>query len=348
MTADRTLRVFVGIIAAILMTFAASQASAVLAPLTLALFTIAIVWPLQHWLQARWPPLLALATTISVTVAVCLAFASLAVWGFGRVFHSLLADAARYQALYDAAMAWLENRGVSAAALWAEHFNASSLLRLARQVTGRANTTLTFWLITLVYVILGLLEVGDVARRVQALDNPDVSRFLAKASAATADKFRKYMIVRTQMSVVTGLLVWVFAWAVGLEFSLEWGIIAFVLNYIPFLGPFVATVFPTVLALTQFTTWRAVLGVFIGLNLIQFIVGSYVEPRVSGGVLSISPFVVLFSVVFWAFLWGVYGAFIGVPIVIAILTFCEHHPSTRFWADLFGAPKRGAEAAAAQ
>ena len=96
--------------------------------------------------------------------------------------------------------------------------------------------------------------------------------------------------------------------------------------------------------MTQFSSWQAVLGVFAGLNLIQFVVGSYIEPRVSGDVLSISPFVVLFAVVAWTYLWGWYGAFIGVPIVIAILTFCEYHPASRFVADLLGGPAPAARA----
>ena len=123
------------------------------------------------------------------------------------------------------------------------------------------------------------------------------------------------------MSVVTGLLVWALAWSTGLQFAAEWGIIAFVLNYIPFIGPFIATLFPTLVEMAQFSTWQAVFGIFAGLNLIQFVVGSYIEPRVSGGVFSVSPFVVLFAVFFWTFMWGFFGAFIGVPIVIAILTF---------------------------
>ena len=117
---------------------------------------------------------------------------------------------------------------------------------------------------------------------------------LLDGSAATAAKFRKYLLVRTQMSAVTGLLVGAFAWVAGLPFAFEWGVIAFVLNYIPFIGPFVATLFPTLLAMTQFESWPAVLGVFVCLNVIQFVVGSYIEPRVAGSMLSISPVVVLF------------------------------------------------------
>jgi AI-2 transport protein TqsA len=338
MAVGLALKITIGIIAAVLLAAAAQQASTVFAPLALALFIIAIVWPLQHRLQSRIPKLFALAITMIVTVAVCLAFASLAVWGFGRVGQSLVADAARYQALYDTMATWLDGHGVSVAGLWAEHFNVAWLLRATQHVTGRVNTTLSFWLIALVYVVLGLLEVDDIRQKVEALDNRAAARVLLDGSAATAAKFRKYMLVRTQMSAITGLLVGVFAWITGLQFAFEWGVIAFALNYIPFIGPFIATLFPTLLAMTQFDSWQAVLGVFACLNIIQFVIGSYVEPRVSGSMLSISPFIVLFAIFFWTFLWGLFGTFIGVPIALAILTFCSQHPSSRWLADLLGGP----------
>jgi predicted PurR-regulated permease PerM len=328
----------IGIIAAVLVGAAAQQASAVFAPLALALFIMAIVWPLQQRLQSRIPKLLALAITMLVTVAVCLAVASLAIWGFGRVGRSLVADMARYQALYVSVVTWLDGHGVSVAGLWAEHFNVTWLLRATQYVTGRVNTTFSFWLITLIYVILGLLEVDDMRRKIEALDNREAARVILDGTSATAARFRKYMLVRTQMSAATGLLVGAFAWITGLPFAIEWGVIAFTLNYIPFIGPFIATLFPTLLAMTQFDSWQAVLGVFICLNIIQFVVGSYVEPRVSGTMLSVSPFIVLFAIFFWTFLWGLFGTFIGVPITLAILTFCAEHPSSRWLADLLGGP----------
>lgn len=341
MTVSVEVKVSAAIVAAVAVSFALYQAASVFAPLAVALFAIGIVWPLQHWLQLRLPTLIALAITLIVTITVCLAFASLAAWGFGRVGRSLIADAPRYQALYENLVKWLDDHGISVVGVWAEHFNVGWALRAAQQVAGRINVTLRFWLIALVYLILGLLEVGDIRRKIEALDNPEVSRVLLDGSAATAIKFRKYLWVRTQMSALTGLLVGLFALATGLQFAAEWGVIAFVLNYIPFIGPFIATLFPTLLAMTQFDTWQAVLGAFIGLNIIQFIVGSYVEPRVSGGVLSISPFVVLFAIFFWTFLWGLIGTFIGVPITLAILTFCGQHPSSRWVSDLLGESESG-------
>jgi len=217
------------------------------------------------------PKLLALGLTIIVTVSVCLAFASLVVWGFGRVSRSLITDVARYQALFDNLVRWLDDHGVSVAGLWAEHLNVGWLLRVSQLVTSRVNTTLTFWLITLLYVVLGLLEVDDMRLKIEAIHNREAARVLLQGSAASAAEFRKYMMVRTQMSAITGLLVGAFAWVAGLQFPVEWGVIAFALNYIPFIGPFVATVFPTLLAMTQFHSWQAVLGVFACLSLIQYL-----------------------------------------------------------------------------
>jgi len=335
---DRGQHVWIAIIAVILIAAAAYIASSVFAPLALALFIIAMVWPMQHWLEARIPKLLALTISALTAIAACIVFAGLVAWGFGRVARSLIADAAYYQSLYDEVVRWLEARGISIAGVWAEHFNVRWMLRAAQDITGRVNTTLTFWLIAFCYVLLGLLEVGDMRAKLMAMKNRAAATVILNGTISVARKIRKYMWVRTQMSILTGLLVWLFAWAVDLQFAAEWGVIAFALNYIPFIGPFIATFFPTALALADFASWQMALFVFIGLNIIQFVVGNYVEPRVSGSVLALSPTLVVFAVLLWAFIWGLFGAFIGVPIAIAIIAFCEQHPSSRWVADLLGAP----------
>lgn len=328
------------LIAIILVVAALSVASSVFAPVAFALFIIALVWPLQRALQGFLPRMLALAISIVVMVFAFFAFGSLIVWAFGRVGRWIVSDAARFQQFYDQTTVWLEGHGIAVTGLWAENFNVAWMLRMAQTVTGRLNTTMSFWLVVLVYVILGLLEVEDFGRKLKGMRNRVVGDVLLRGSEQTAAKLYRYMLVRTAMSVVTGLLVWAFAIAVGLPLAAEWGFIAFSLNYIPFLGPLVATVFPTLFAMTQFGSWQAVVAVFACLNLIQFIVGSYVEPRVAGSALSMSPTLVLFSVFFWSYLWGIFGAFIGVPITIALLTFCAQHPSSLWVAELLGSSPR--------
>jgi predicted PurR-regulated permease PerM len=159
---------------------------------------------------------------------------------------------------------------------------------------------------------------------------------LLDGSRETAQKLRRYMVIRTIMSIVTGLAVWLFTSAFGLPLAKEWGAIALVLNYIPFVGPLMSTLLPAAFALIQFDLWQSALAIFLGLNVIQFTLGSNIEPRVSGNALSLSPAVVLFSVFAWGYLWGIFGAFIGVPISIALMTFCRHHPSSRWVHELLG------------
>src|SRR5208337_1751505 len=116
MTSDPVSKASAAIVA-VVAAAAAYFADTVLAPLTLALFIAALVWPLQRWLQERIPGLLALALTMTLTILTMLVFASLVAWGFSRVGRSLIADSARYQAIFDSAVAWLDSHDVSVAGL---------------------------------------------------------------------------------------------------------------------------------------------------------------------------------------------------------------------------------------
>lgn len=337
MVEDRTVPVLLGVIATIAVFTILHLSAVIFAPVACALFIIAIVWPMQRTLQSHLPQLLALALVVCVVVIVFFLFASVVAWGFGRIARSLISDAPRFQMLYDQATVWLEGHGIIVAGIWSEHFNVRWAVGMVQGLTSRLNTMISFWLVVLVYVLLGLLDVAAVSRKIQTVMSVETARILIDGCRLTAAKLRRYMLIRTIMSIVTGAMVWILSLAFGLQFAAEWGVIAFTLNYIPFIGPFVATLLPTLYALAQFESLQAALIVFACLNVIQFMGGSYIEPRVAGNALAISSFIVLFSVFLWTFLWGLFGSFIGVPITIAILTFCEQSPATRWLADLQGA-----------
>jgi AI-2 transport protein TqsA len=237
--------------------------------------------------------------------------------------------------LYIHAMEWLNGHGVPIADLLTENYSITSwLIPAVKGVGGRGYRLTSFIVIAFAFTVLGLLEVDVARRNIERLRNADVGQLLLVACADIAAKLQKYMMVRSVMSLLTGVVVWSFALLAGIELATAWGVIAFVLNYIPFLGPLFATIFPTLFALVQFESWRLAIGVFACLNLIQFLIGSYLEPRMAGAALSISPFIVLLAVFFWSFLWGIAGAFVGVPIVIALLAVCNEHESTRWVAQL--------------
>jgi AI-2 transport protein TqsA len=315
-------------------------ARSILAPVAFSLFVIAIVWPLQRALETRIPRLLALVVTLAVTLLVVTVLGYLIVWAFGTLGRWLIENALRFQALYMQWTEWLEEHGILVTSLLVENFNASWLIRAVQEIGGRLHGLVTFVVITFVFTALGLLEVDTARKNIESLGNKEAARTILQASTQIADKFQRYMLVRSAMSVLTGLVVWAFALLAGLELATAWGLIAFVMNYIPFIGPLIATVFPTLFALAQVGSWQLAVVVFLCLNLIQFVIGSYMEPRIAGAALSVSPFLVLFAVFFWAFLWGLPGAFIGVPMVIAALTLCEQRESTRWIATLLSGRER--------
>jgi AI-2E family transporter len=105
-------------------------------------------------------------------------------------------------------------------------------------------------------------------------------------------------------------------------------------DYIPYIGPLIAVVLPVLFANAQFASWQAVILKFAGLYAIQFFIGNYFEPMITGKALGISPFIMLVAFFFWAFLWGIPGAFIGLPVTIALFTIFEWNPSSRWMARL--------------
>jgi predicted PurR-regulated permease PerM len=297
----------------------------VLTPVAFALFIIALVWPLQRRLKAVLPQVISVLVTASVALLAIGSGGWLVVWGFGGIAHWVIANAARLQGLYMHATELLEQRGLYAAELFTEQINVSWFVQMLRAIGGSLQGVLSFCIVTFVFVILGLLEVGPLASRLRQIGSGGANDTAAEIAA----RLQTYMLVRFGMSALTGLSFWAFTALYGLELHREWGVIAFVLNFIPFIGSFIATLLPTVFAAAQFESLSAALVVFVGLNLLQFIIGSYIEPRVAGTAVSVSPFMVLFAVFFWGMLWGIAGAFIGVPILIPLAAVCARHPQSQ-------------------
>jgi predicted PurR-regulated permease PerM len=309
-------------------------ANSVFEPVAFALFAIAIVWPLQKWLQTRMSAGLALLVTVLVALGVVVKLTSMIAWGGGQIAQWVAQNFDRFQSLYVSASKWLEGNDLFASAAIADSFNASSLLSVFQQIALRVNSLIAFTLVIFIFMAMGIMEVEEFTKKVQSVGDPATSARLMAASVTISKKFRQYMLVRTLASILTGIIVWLFALIIGLELASAWGVIAFALNYIPFIGPLIATALPTLFMLIQTGSWQWAVFVLATLTIVQFLIGSYLEPVFTAKTLSISSFFVIFSVFFWGFLWGLPGTFIGVPIAIAFLTVCEQFPSTHWIAVL--------------
>jgi AI-2 transport protein TqsA len=137
---------------------------------------------------------------------------------------------------------------------------------------------------------------------------------------------------------VTGILTGLYYWLVGIEFPFVWGLLATVLNFVRTIGSIVAIVPPTLFALAFGGFGTAALAL-VGLSVIQFTMGNAVDPALQGNALQLSETVVLLSVVFWGWLWGIGGAFIAVPLTIAVVLLCEEFEPMRPIAKFLSKPQ---------
>ena len=205
----------------------------VFVPLAFALFIIALVWPLQAALQRHMPRSLALILVLLVSSVVVIALASMAVWGVSKLAQWLFVNTAGLHASYSEWTDWLEEHGIAIAGPLAAQFDAQWLVARMQGLLLRLNSMAGFLVVVFVLVMLGLLDVESFGAR---LARPGTQPYGAKILAAAGEisvKLRRYMMVRTVASVLTGLAVWAFALVAGLELASAWGAIAFVLNYIP-------------------------------------------------------------------------------------------------------------------
>lgn len=136
----------------------------------------------------------------------------------------------------------------------------------------------------------------------------------------------RYLLLQMVISAATGICVWLALWALGIELAPTWGVLAFILNFIPTIGSIIASIPPVLVALMQYApeTYRPAIYATIALLAIQMTIGNVISPRVMGEHLNLSPVAVIVSLLFWAWLWGPGGALLSVPITAAIKIVCDN------------------------
>jgi predicted PurR-regulated permease PerM len=304
----------------------------VVEPVAFALFGMALVRPFQKTLEAKLPRVVALALTILLALLVIFVLAAAIVWSIGDVVHWVVANIGRFQSQYAQWTAWLEAHGIFIIEV-AGAYDARTFVSVLQAIASGANYLLSFSIVVFLLMTFGLTEIHSFQARLDEL-RPKIEWDACQTAARIGARIRKYMLIRTLASVLTGLAVFGFTLSMGLDLAIAWGVISFVVNYIPYIGPLIAVVLPVIFASVQFDSWEMLPIIFGGLYLIQFLIGNYVEPVIAGRALAVSPFVMLVAFFFWAFLWGIPGAFIGIPVTLALLTICEESSSFRWLARL--------------
>jgi predicted PurR-regulated permease PerM len=154
-----------------------------------------------------------------------------------------------------------------------------------------------------------------------------------------AGKIRRYLGVTVLTSMITGIASALWAYVVGLELALVWGILNFLLNFIPIIGNVIGIIPPNLYAVIQFQSLTMSLIVFLGFVALQIVISNFVYPTLQGCSLSLSPVAILTALAFWSWVWGIAGAFIAVPLTAALVIICEHFRSTEWIARLLSSHK---------
>jgi predicted PurR-regulated permease PerM len=169
---------------------------------------------------------------------------------------------------------------------------------------------------------------------------PDRANIFSSVTASISKQIGQYLTVKVAISGTTGILVWAALALMRVEFALTWGALAFFLNFIPSIGSIIATIPPVLLALVQFypNHWMAV-ATLVVLLVIQMTMGNVIEPKLVGDSLTLSPVVILLSLVFFGWMWGIVGALMSVPIAAAIKIVCENIEALKPISILLGSGK---------
>ncbi|KGP63401.1 ABC transporter permease [Legionella norrlandica] len=180
------------------------------------------------------------------------------------------------------------------------------------------------------YVIFLFVEQHYFTQKMDAFFPQEEHRKLVKNIITHITKdTQTYLGIKTLLSLFTATASWFIMKWVGLDFAEFWALLIFFLNYIPNIGAIVATAFPAALALIQFESWWPFIQVTSGIVIVQFIVGNFLEPRLLGKSLNLSPLVILFALGLWGAIWGILGMFLSVPITVMMMIIFAHFDVTR-------------------
>ena len=303
----------------------------VIVGLFIAVVSAPVLAALQRW---RVPRVLAIILTVLLDVAVLAGLIALVAGSLSGLEEAL----PRYQAavvrLTTSSVLWMSAHGAPVNAGQLQGLGSPSwMFTLVGDLFTELTSFVSNAFLVVLLVIFMLFEFEPARAKVAILlGGPNVH--LEKLADAAA-KIQRYLVVKTLLSTVIALLFGFWLWVVGVDFPLLWGILAFAMNFIPTIGPAIATVPPVVVALLTLGPGPA-LAAAIGCLLVNVVVGNVFEPRMMGEALGLSTFVVFASMLFWGWLWGPVGALLAVPLTMLLRGLFESSEDTRWLAVMLG------------
>lgn len=310
-------------------------ASSVILPVIVAVFLAVISIPPINWLKKHRLP----GTLAGIVVFVIVLSGVFAVSVFvGASVKEFASNLDRYERNLQAQIAfvlqWAERLGVdlSTQAL-RDQVDAHRVMNLfggAVTAFGAVLSNILFVLVTLVFILAEAAGFSTKLEIALADTDLDVGQY-----RGMLDDMQGYLAIKTLISLVTGSLAGLLCSVFGIDYPLVWGLVAFLLNYIPSLGSIIAALPAVIMALVQYGWDRAVF-VALGYLVINISMGNFLEPKLMGKRLGLSALVVFLSMIFWGWIWGPVGMVLCVPLTMLVKIWLESSDDLAWLAVLLG------------
>ena len=320
MDKDKFLKIGLTVIVVFIVGVFLKLAKPVLIPFCMALLLSLALTPVLDFLAARKvPKSLALAGILLLTVVV--------LFLIGVLFYSsgktLAAELPSYNEMMKSALESadqnLSNQRLKAEVMgWINSLNTERVGGFILSALGPFFSFVSELLLIFVFMIFILAGRGRMEKKITLAFSPDQAHTVARTVSKIDRQVQKYLAVKTLVCLITGVLTAVILMLFGLPFALVFSVLAFLLNYIPTLGSIIATAPPVLMALFYFGSFGPALGILGLLTAVNVSLGNFVEPRLMGKGLGLSPLLVFFSLFFGAWLWGIPGMILAVPILAVL------------------------------
>lgn len=310
----------------------------VIVPFLLAVFIAVICAPALDWLERRGlPRAVAMLVVVAAVVGIGIGITGLVGTSLQRFTNNLPAHTSRLNEYTRSVEQWLQLRGVPFEAQELRGLlDASRVMRLAADLFNGFGAVLTNAFLILLTVVFILLETASFGVKLRAVaENPDDS--LSQVRSVTGS-VKRYLAIKTLTSLATGIIIGISLRLIGVDNAALWGLLAFLLNYVPSIGSIIAAVPAVLFALIGLGVSGALAtaGVFAAVNAL---IGSVLEPRFMGRGLGLSTLVVFVSLVFWGWVLGPVGMFLSVPLTMTVKIALGANDNTRWVAVLLGTGK---------
>lgn len=331
--ADRYRNRLLTLIAVILSVTALRESYAVTMPVLFAGVIVAALWPLKLWLDRWLPSWCSYIATLLALMAVLVGFAASVYVSLGQVIGVLSAKWPVIEQAYAGVAEHAKRLGVPLDAGVDQRRIVAGVQMLASSVYSFATYTGFIALL----VILGLPEIPRLQRKIRADLGKDARATVRGSAASISEQVRGYFGVTLATSLLTGIASTAWALATGLDLALVWGLLNFLLNFIPVIGNIIGIIPPVLYAVVQFDGVGMPLLVFAGFAALQVAISNFVYPVLQGRQLALSPLAIIIAMTFWSWVWGIAGALIAVPLTAGVVIVCDHFDRSRWLARLLSA-----------